>query len=53
MYDYSVNFLTDAGYDPFPISKEDQKAFEKEYPDPYRWRIPEPIKKLFTKRKKQ
>lgn len=55
MFDDSSKFLVNAGYDPFPISKEELKAFKKEYPDPYRWRIPawirEPVINLFTKNK--
>ena len=54
MFDESVDLLTKAGYNPFPMSKEERKAFNKEYPDPYRWRVPAwlrlPLKKLFSKK---
>ncbi|MCF6356600.1 MAG: hypothetical protein L3J54_02235 [Draconibacterium sp.] len=49
-YNESVIFLESRGIDPLPISPEELKAFEKEFPGPYRWRIPawvkEPLKKI-------
>ncbi|GEM_PF-3805764 len=48
----SEDWFEARGIDPFPLTKEEKKAFAKEYPDPYRWRVPlwikEPIQKLFA-----
>ena len=47
----SEELLKQRGIDPYPPSKEELEEFEKEFPDPYRWRVPayirEPLKKLF------
>ena len=49
----SKRYLEQRGIDPMPLSKEELKALQDEFPDPYRWRVPawlrQPFNKLFKR----
>lgn len=41
--------LEAAGIDPYQMTAEEEKEFNKEFPDPYRWRVPAWLRKPITK----
>ncbi|MFO7730130.1 MAG: hypothetical protein R6V86_05135 [Spirochaetia bacterium] len=49
LYDECVIILERAGIDPYKMSAQEEKEFNNEFPDPYRWRVPAWLRKPIIK----